>query len=240
MASLRVFAFTPDWGLPTTGPFALKLLAWLQLAGIPYEQVTENRPDKGPAGKSPWIEVDGRRVADSRLIIELLSERHGFDIDADLSPQELAEAHAWRRAFEEGFHQVLEWELFVHPAGRAYIASVVRAAAPGLVAPLLTRQLCSHFEKQLRARGVGRFPPDEVGRIGRAELDALATRLQDRLYFFGDRPHMVDLAVFGQVAPLVRWPMRTPVADHAKQQAAIVGFVDRLRNACFAEGAAAA
>ena len=57
--SLRVFTFAPDWGLPTVGPFALKLLAWLELAGIPYEQVVEGNPRKGPKGKNPWIELDG-------------------------------------------------------------------------------------------------------------------------------------------------------------------------------------
>jgi hypothetical protein len=29
MATLKVFTFAPDWGLPTVGPFALKLLACL-------------------------------------------------------------------------------------------------------------------------------------------------------------------------------------------------------------------
>ena len=29
---LKVFTFSPAWGLPTSGPFALKLLKWLDLA----------------------------------------------------------------------------------------------------------------------------------------------------------------------------------------------------------------
>jgi hypothetical protein len=48
MATLRVFTFSPGWGLPSIGPFALKLLAWLELARIPYEQVIEDDPRKGP------------------------------------------------------------------------------------------------------------------------------------------------------------------------------------------------
>jgi hypothetical protein len=43
MTTLRVFTFTPDWGLPSAGPFAIKLLAWLELAGIPHEQVIAQR-----------------------------------------------------------------------------------------------------------------------------------------------------------------------------------------------------
>src|SRR5215211_5878746 len=62
MTTLRVFTFAPDWGLPTVGPFALKLLAWLELARIPYEQVIEANPRKGPKGKNPWIELEGERI----------------------------------------------------------------------------------------------------------------------------------------------------------------------------------
>ena len=56
MEPLVVFTFAPAWGLPSTGPFALKLLAWLDHNGIDYRQEIENRSDRGPMGKSPWIE----------------------------------------------------------------------------------------------------------------------------------------------------------------------------------------
>jgi glutathione S-transferase len=79
MATLKVFTFAPDWGLPTVGPFALKLLAWLELAGLPYEQVFEVNPRKGPKGKNPWIELDGERIGDSELIIDLLRKRHAIE-----------------------------------------------------------------------------------------------------------------------------------------------------------------
>ena len=52
MATLKVFTFPPDWGLPTVGPFALKLLAWLELAGLPYEQVYEANPRKGQRART--------------------------------------------------------------------------------------------------------------------------------------------------------------------------------------------
>jgi hypothetical protein len=90
MTSLRVFTFTPDWGLPSAGPFA----------------------------------------GDSEFIIELLSKRYGVDLDAGLSSEQKAIGLAWRRTFEEHFHQVLEWELFEHPAGAAYMRERMRSAMP--------------------------------------------------------------------------------------------------------------
>ena len=131
MSDLRVFTFAPDWGLPSVGPFALKLLAWLKLAGIPYEQVIEGNPRKGPKGKNPWIELDGERIGDSEVIIDELKRRHGIDLDEALTPEQIALGHAWRRTFEEHFHQVLEWELFFHPAVGGLDASKFRFTGPG-------------------------------------------------------------------------------------------------------------
>jgi len=56
---LKVFTFSPAWGLPTSGPFPLKLIKWLDLSGLPYRQVYEDNSMKGPKRKSPWIELDG-------------------------------------------------------------------------------------------------------------------------------------------------------------------------------------
>src|SRR4051812_36407773 len=108
MSTLRVFTFGPDWGLPSAGPFALKVLAWLELTGVPYEQVIEDDPRKGPKGKNPWIELDGKQIADSEIIIEHLSKLRKVDLDEGLSFEQRAMGHAWRRTFEEHFHQVLE------------------------------------------------------------------------------------------------------------------------------------
>jgi glutathione S-transferase len=90
MASLRVFTFSPGWGLPSIGPFAFKLLAWLELARIPYEQVIEDNPRKGPKGKNPWIKFDGEMIGDTELIIELLSKRYGVDLDSGLTNEQKA------------------------------------------------------------------------------------------------------------------------------------------------------
>jgi glutathione S-transferase len=163
---LRVFTFSPDWGLPTNGPFALKLLAWLELAGIPYEQVVENNSGKGPKGKSPWIELGGERMGDSELIIERLSRQHGIDLDEGLTPEQRALGLAWRRTFEEHFHQVLEWELLIHPEGSAYMREFFGRVAPRPVASILFAIIRRQFRKQLHARGIARHTPEVIAAKG--------------------------------------------------------------------------
>lgn len=232
MSDLRVFTFLPGWDLPTTGPFALKLLAWLDVNGIAYEQVIENNPAKGPLGKSPWIELDGERIGDSDAIIRLLAKRHDIELALGATPDDRAIAHAFKTAFEERFHQILEWELFMHPAGAAFIDETIRHQAPPVIGPLVSRSMRRHFARQLHARGIARHAPETIAEMGRADLDALAARLADRPFLAGERPVLGDLAVFGQVAPILHWPMETPVASHAKQLSALRDWSDRIKSEC--------
>jgi glutathione S-transferase len=233
MTALRVFTFSPDWGLPSAGPFAIKLLAWLELTRTPYEQVIEDDPRKGPKGKNPWIELDGERIGDSEIIIDLLSRRQKVDLDEGLSSEQRAIAHAWRRTFEEHFHQVLEWELLIHPAGAAYMRAQMASKMPPLVGRFIFSMVRSHFRRQLYARGVARNAPNIIEAKGRADVDALAVFLGDRSFLVADRPTSADIAVFGLLAPMVRWPISTPVANYARSVPAIAAYCERMRQKCF-------
>jgi glutathione S-transferase len=240
MSDLKVFTFSPGFGLPTTGPFALKLLKWLDLAGIPYTQRFENNPGKGPKGKNPWVEIDGARIGDTEVIIDLLAKRHGFDIDAGLAAEQKARGHAVRRMLEEHFHMVLEWELFVHPAGGAYIGAEVAKVAPPVVAGTMTSMFRGHFRKQLHARGIARHSDDVIRAKGVADMEALEALLGNGSFLGGDRPMMADVSAYGLVAPMARWPMRTPVADYIKSRPRLMAYMDRMLDARADAAAAAA
>jgi hypothetical protein len=81
-------------GLPAGGPFDLKLLAWLELAGIPYVQVFQDDTRKGPKGKNPWVEIDGVPLGDTEIIIGRLGALCGIDLDAGLAPEAATVANA--------------------------------------------------------------------------------------------------------------------------------------------------
>ena len=96
---ITVFHFAPAWGLPTCGPFALKLLAWLNYHRLPYRSMVQNNPGKGPKGKSPWAEIDGELIADSDRIIANLKDRLDIDdIEAALSAADQGIAQAFKSA----------------------------------------------------------------------------------------------------------------------------------------------
>ena len=229
MEPLRVFTFAPAWGLPTSGPFALKLLAWLDHHGIPYRQEIENRPNRGPLGKSPWIEQGRLRMGDSNVIIRHLAVERGLPDPSRCDTAAQAANLGLRIAFEERFHQILEWELFVNPAGRREMRAMIRTLTPPLIGPLVFAQMARHFGRQLRARGIGRLTPAQITDEGRRLLDALALRLENGSgWLDAGGPGLTDFAVWGQVAPMLRWSMSTPVADHAKAIPTLSAWHDKI------------
>ena len=236
MANIRVYTFSAMWeGLPAAGPFDLKLLSWFNLAGIPYEQAFQDDTRKGPKRKNPWIELDGERIGDTEIIIDLLSERFNVDLDEGLTPAEKALGHAWVRAFEEHFHQVLEWELLVHPAGASFMQAVTERAMPPVVGRLIFKMMQRQMRLQLHARGIARHAPEVIERKGRADVDALSAFLGDKSFLLTDRPVTADAAVFGLLAPMVYWPMATPVAQYARAVPNIKAYCERMKACCFGQ-----
>jgi hypothetical protein len=47
--TIRLFTFDAAWGLPTCGPFGLKLEVCLRMLGIPYERVHEGERRPNPS-----------------------------------------------------------------------------------------------------------------------------------------------------------------------------------------------
>ena len=229
---VRVFTFSPAWGLPTCGPFGLKLLACLSMLGVPYELVHEDDTRKGPKRKSPWIEDGEVRLGDTELIVAHLEATRGVKLDRDLDPARAAKGLAIRRLLEEHFHQIFEHELIVRDDGFPVLRDVFAARMSPLqfaiVGPLLRRAMRRH----LFERGVGRHSPTEIEALGRADLDALVALLGDGPYFLGETPTKIDASAFGLLAVTIRSGIPGPVASYARAQPSLVAFVDRA-EACF-------
>lgn len=231
MTPATIYGFSPAFGLPTSGPFALKLLCWCALNGVPYEFAVENNPAKGPLKKSPWAVIDGETVADSDAIIALLARRHGIPPPvADTAPA--AAGRGWKMAAEEGLHQIFEWELIMLPEGSAWFRELLRSEMSAPLAALVHRMSRRSLGRQLHARGLVRLGPEKIAARGRDLLDALDLWLGVHDFVEGPAPGIADATMYGMLAPMLGWPMDTPVARHAKTLPAIGAWSDTIARRC--------
>ncbi len=225
--TLTMYTFAPANGLPTTGPFSLKLAMAFRIAKIPFEMKVEADFTKSPKRKIPWVERGDVKMADSALILPWL----GIDLERGLGPRQRAEGLALRVLVEEHWHQVLEHELILDPVGLAWMLERV----PPNIRDALGERMKKHFEHHLYERGIGRHTREEITAFGRQDLDAVAAWIDGREWSVANEPTLTDCSLFGLMAPAVYFPIATPSFMYAKKLAPIRAFVERCRARYFPE-----
>jgi glutathione S-transferase len=227
MERLRIHTFGGANGLPTTGPFSLKLAMALRMAGIPFELCVDPDFKKSPKRKIPWVERGDVKMADSGLILTWL----GVDLERGLTPRQRAEGLALRALVEEHWHQVLEYELILDPVGLAFTVERV----PPEMRDAVAHGMRSHFDHHLYERGIARHTRDEITAAGKADLDAMAAWMDGRDWSVANEPTLTDASLFGLLAPPIYLPIATPSFSYAKTLGPIRAFVERCRSRYFPE-----
>lgn len=234
--NIRLFAFGSGWGVPfnTAAPFPLKLETWLRMAEVPFEFVVANDPNKGPKGKSPWIEYGSVCMGDSTLIIEHLGERFGIDLDKHLNAQQRALAVSIQRMLEEHYHQCFEHQLFFGQGAEGRLQEFA-ATMPIPLRWLVPTVLKRTFTTQLYARGMGRHSEDVIIAQGKSDLDALSVLLGDQPYLLGDRPSSIDACVFGFLGVSLYVAGDNPLYQHGASIENLMRYCERMRVRHFPE-----
>ncbi len=233
MSGLIVHQIPDGWGLPSIGPFSLKLETYLRIVGIPFETVVDATPFKAPKGKLPWIEHEGRKIGDSGFIIEYLEQRFGCDPNAGLSSGQRAIALAMRRLLEDDLYWTLVYDRWIVERNWARTRETVLGLIPMpsrlLIAPIARRGV----RRQLAAQGMGRHSFDEIHAIGKRDVGAVADLLGDKPFLMGDAATEIDAVAYGILANIMLVPIESPIKDAALERQNLVDLVARIRDRYF-------
>ena len=166
MSQLIVHQLPGAWGLPSISPFCLNLEAYLRMVGIPFESVVDATPFKGPKGKLPWIEHEGRKIGDSGFIIEYLEQRFSCDANRGLDAAGRATAHALRRLIEENLYWTMVYDRWMVEANWRSFRDVVLGGVPAPLRPIIGPIARRGVRRQLVGHGIGRHAQEEIHAIG--------------------------------------------------------------------------
>ncbi len=223
--------------LPCASPFCMKLETYLRMAGLDHEVKTILNPGKGPAGKAPFIELNGERLPDSRLIIQRLEHDTDGRIDGWLSEDQRAEALAWQRLMEEHLYWVIVYSRWLDRDGFRHWRGVT-ARTTGLPRPLvamMTRVFRRLVRRDLRSMGFPALGTDVVYRLGVADLSALARRLGDGPFLFGERPSSFDAMLAAHIGSIVEMPWDYPLKAAARGHANLIAHYEGIMADHFAD-----
>ncbi len=214
--------------MPNLSPFCTKLECYLRMASIPYEVRPPNFP-QAPKGKIPFVDLDGKLMGDSQLIIQYLEQTCGTPLDAWLNAEQRATGHAVRRMLEEGLYFAGMYLRWSRDDGFALLKPEIKKVLPAplrLLMPLIRRKV----KKTLHAQGIGRHSDAEIQAIGKADITAAATLLGDSPFLLGDHPSTYDATVYAFLESIGGFPLDSEMKRHLLGQANLIAYRDRIRQ----------
>jgi glutathione S-transferase len=234
LSNVIVHQIPSAWGLPTVGPFSLKLETYLRIVGIPYDVVFDATPFSGPKRKLPWIEHDGTKIGDSGFIIEYLEQRFGCNPNAHLSAAERAIALSMRRLLEENLYWTLVFDRWMVDENWPLTQQTVLGMIPPLVRAVIAPIARRGVRRQLVGHGIGLHSAEEIHAIGTKDIGAVADLLGDKPFLLGDTATEIDAVAYGLLANILLVPVKSPIKDAALRRANLVDYVERIRTRYFA------
>lgn len=229
---LKLYQFERTWGIPNLSPFCCKVETYLRMAGIEHE-IKPALPMSAPKGKLPYIEDNGKKLGDSRFIIEHLKSVYA-DLDTSLTAEELAISTAMQRLLEEHLFWVALYSRWQFTDENW---QVNKQAIFGALPPIIRDIAASHTRKKIRQQihghGMGRHQTEEIFALGKQDIDALAAYLDHKPYFFGDRPTTLDASAFGLLINICGCPIESPLKEHALTKENLVAYIERITHSFY-------
>lgn len=227
---IRLHQYPPMFGLPNPSPFCMKLETWLRMTALPFEVARVVDPRKGPKGKVPWIEDQGRTIADSALIIEYLTKTYGDRLGSNLDAEKRATSLALRRMIEEHLYWAIAHGRFLDDEVWPTTKAQFLAGFPAPFRPLVGRLVRKTVAKSLHLQGLGRHSPEEIYQLACDDLDALSAFLGDKPHFFGEKPTEIDATAYGFLAQVLWAPGSRRTREHMKQTRNLPAFCERMKQ----------
>jgi glutathione S-transferase len=214
-------------------PFALKLETWLRINEIKYKNINNEFNKASSKGQVPFIELNGRQIADSNFIIDHLRNHFKLKIDENLSDKEKAEARAFSILIEESIFRCLEYDRcksFGWLATDKGVLPFMQGIHKFFFQKIFIKQLEKKLKAVLHAQGYGRHSPEEIEEILKKDLKALSTQLGDKNFFFGDIPSTLDATAFGHLVQFTDTPINSDkIKTFIEQETPnLISFVKRI------------
>jgi glutathione S-transferase len=96
----------------------------------------------------------------------------------------------------------------------------------GFIMPKIRKQVAG----RARTQGIGRKPRAELVKVANECVDALATRIGDGPFLFGDTPTTFDATAYAFALGALCPAFDNEIHKNAKSRANLVAYVDRLRE----------
>ena len=230
---MKLVAFPPSFGLPSSSPFGMKAICFMNMAGVDWEWSRKADPRKAPKGKLPLLIDGGARIPDSEDIRAYLEQKTGLDFDAGLNDEQRAISRAVIRMCDEHLYFVLVCERWLNDANWEIVRETFFGMIPRPLRGFVTGKIRKKVRDDMYAQGIGRHSPEE--RMARADKDigAIATLIGEKRFLFGDAPSAADASAGPMLASIAALPTESALRARVAEDAPLMAYLDRVRAALY-------
>ncbi len=231
--TVKLYSFGKFSDVVDPSPFCFKLDSFLRLAKIDYETMEFSLSSfgKAPKGKIPFIEDDGKFIADSNLIIEYLSEKYKVNLNKDLSEKENGISHSFCRMLDENTYWVALYGRWFEPDNFEIVKYFFFNKIPKLIRPIAIAKAKKNAIARINGQGIGLHSKDEIYKIGMQDMQALSDLLGSDDYFFNkETPSLLDITAHSYIACIILKEFNSPLKDYVLKLENLIKFNDRMNK----------
>lgn len=226
---LTLYKFGPIWGVPDASPFCVKLETYLRMAGLEYatEKGAQNLK-LAPKKKMPFIDHDGRRVADSEFVIDYLKKTFGDTVDGHLSADQKAIGKLIQRTLDEHCYFTLVHSRWLDARNWPLVRDAFFRPVPALLRGFVAAMMQKRVRKMIYSQGTGRHSEAEMYAQAIDDLKTVLHLLGDKPFIFGDTPCSTDAVIFSYFANLNTPPMTSPLHAFIESEPRATAYCERM------------
>lgn len=227
---LKLYTFPPAFGLRNVSPFCLKVEMALEHLQIEYEIEEMSNPAKAPKGKLPFIDVQGKIITDSELILDYLDERTDGALYGNLDGEQLARGCAFVRLAEDHLYWLMVASRWLDDSWWPNVDQGFFGSLPFPLRQLVPAIARSRIKKTYKLHGLGLHSLAEQKEFARKDLHALNAAVEAHNYLLGDELSVFDFSVASLMAGLLDNQPATWVTELARDFEPLVAYTERVQQ----------
>uniref|UniRef100_A0AC34Q937 Uncharacterized protein n=1 Tax=Panagrolaimus sp. JU765 TaxID=591449 RepID=A0AC34Q937_9BILA len=219
--------------IPSISPFCLKLETWLRIAEVPYHNISNDFTHLSYKGQIPFVELNGRQIADTNYIISEIGRIFNINLDKFLSEIEWANAIAYQVMIENS----LLWGIYYFQS----INNNFLATTDGIINHFVgvkrfifktftLGQKRRNMAAKCKAMGIGRDTSSEVENAFKKQLNSLSIFLGNKKFLMGDHATTVDAVMFAVLANYYYLPLSKTLKNFIEEKENLMDYVRRMRE----------
>lgn len=185
-------------------PFCIKLQLYLKATRLDYKNHFSLEFNKSPTGKMPYIEMMGKKYADSNLIIKELEKQNQICIDEHLTVEQKAISVAFIRLCEDSLYWATIYSRWADKNNDTWKKEFIEATKlPKVMANIIYPGAKRNMLRQLKANSITNLTNSEIYSKAEKDLQAITDFLANKRYFFNDKISLVDIVVFSFIQNMI-------------------------------------